>query len=114
MLILTGIAGASLGWIIGILMSPYRHELSKFTELAKIAYGFLTGYILSKVDPLIAKLVSVDNITTQNSENSDFAIIVTYFFASFITAISLTYISRSYWTSEEEIKKLNEKVNKNE
>lgn len=99
-LILAGIAGAALGWIVGILMSPYNHEQKMFSEVAKIGYGFLTGYVLSKVDPLINKLVGID----KTDLNTNFIIVVTYFFASLITSIALTYISRAYWTRERELK----------
>jgi hypothetical protein len=54
LLVLSGLLGASLGWVIGILFSPYDpKEQSAFGELAKLIYGFLSGYVLSKFDPVL-------------------------------------------------------------
>ena len=94
-LIFGGIAGAAFGWIIGILMSPYDNEEKKFSELAKIGYGFLTGYAVSKVDPFINKLVGMDKTEIDTMS----LIMIVYFSSSLVISISLTYISRIYWIS---------------
>src|SRR4051812_45046385 len=52
--ILSGLLGTALGWAVGLLLSPYNEaERSAFGELAKLVYGFISGYALSKLDPLI-------------------------------------------------------------
>jgi hypothetical protein len=95
-LILCGISGAAFGWVIGILISPYNNEVKRFSELAKVGYGFLTGYVVSKLDPLINKIVGID----KTEINTIFMIIIAYFTASLVTSIVLTYISRIYWIGE--------------
>ena len=42
--------GAASGWIAGILLSPYNSERQQFTEYARVAAGFITGFLVSKVD----------------------------------------------------------------
>lgn len=49
--------GASLGWIIGIIVSPYStQEQTKFTALSKAVAAFASGYLVGKVDKLVEKL----------------------------------------------------------
>jgi hypothetical protein len=95
LLILGGIVGAALGWVAGILASPYNvDEKSSFAELSKLIYGFLTGYVISKLDHLLTKVLDVPKDDQFNSRPMVFAGFV---LASFMIAVALTYISRSYW-----------------
>jgi hypothetical protein len=58
--VLSGLLGASLGWVIGILASPYDvTEESAFGKFGTLIYGFLTGYVVSKFDPLLQKAINV-------------------------------------------------------
>lgn len=51
---LSGVLGISLGWIMGIFLSPYNpDEHSKFSDYAKALSTFVSGYLLSKVDRLL-------------------------------------------------------------
>jgi hypothetical protein len=92
-LIFAGIVGTAIGWIVGIIISPYNNEEKRFSELAKVVYGFLTGYVVSKVDPLLNKLLRKDEIDTTS------LIVIAYFVSSLVLSIALTYITRSYWIS---------------
>jgi len=50
--------GVSLGWIFGIVVSPYTAgEQRQFTALSKAVAVFASGYAVGKLDSLIGKLV---------------------------------------------------------
>ena len=51
---LLALTSAIFGWVVGMLAAPYsKAEKEHFSELAKIISGFVTGYLLSKLDPVI-------------------------------------------------------------
>lgn len=54
---LAGVAGMASGAVIAILASPKKQEMQKFPEYAKLGYGFLTGYVVSKADRLFDYLM---------------------------------------------------------
>ena len=93
--ILAGAAGTALGWVIGIVVSPYStSEQHSFASIGKIVYGFLSGYALSKFDPVITTL-----IRNPADHNPTTLLTVPAFvaFTSFLTAAAWTYVNRSYW-----------------
>jgi len=94
-LLLIGAGGSTLGWLIGIMVTPYSKEESKrLSEVARLAYGFLTGYVVSKLDRVIEHLFAGPIDGAINLLAIDFVVIgVTAFGAS----VGFTYISRSYW-----------------
>src|SRR5262249_46226834 len=51
--VVVGLTGIVIGWLIGVLVSPFRWEESKFTDYGKALVTFVSGYVLSKIDPLI-------------------------------------------------------------
>lgn len=53
------VAGCILGWLIGMLTSPYNLEdENKLGKFSKLIGTFLSGYILSKFDRVIESLVN--------------------------------------------------------
>jgi hypothetical protein len=101
LLVLVGIFGGAGGWIVGILASPYNStEGSKFSELAKLVYGFLTGYVISKIDPVVNRFLDVSpGKPTKHLVYCLFAI------ACFMIAVTFTYIGRSYWKEKRPLAK---------
>ena len=88
--ILSGLLGASLGWVVGILASPYDPtEKSAFGRFGQLIYGFLSGYALSKLDPVLQNAIS--------SGTMDTWVVACVGLISFLIAVALTYISRRYW-----------------
>jgi len=51
---LAGIVGGVLGWIAGILASPFSTEKDEFTSISKLVYGFVSGWLVNKIDALFA------------------------------------------------------------
>jgi hypothetical protein len=44
--------GGVVGWTMGMLISPYGGERRQFTEIARTASAFLSGFVLAKADKL--------------------------------------------------------------
>jgi hypothetical protein len=92
-LVLCGLVAASAGWLAGILASPYNpEEQSAFGDMGKLIYGFVTGWVLGKVDPLLTHALAVDTGNYQHS-----LVYIGFGMTSFFIAAAFTYISRKYW-----------------
>ena len=53
------LAGCILGWLIGMLTSPYNLEdENKLGKFSKLIGTFLSGYILSKFDRVIENIIN--------------------------------------------------------
>ena len=90
--------GVCLWWLIGIIIKPLSaDEKSSFDVIAKVVSGFITGYLLSKIDPLINALLEVNNGHALIAEDfvAQRALIA---FASFLASIILVFSARAYWT----------------
>lgn len=93
-LLLACALGAAFGWVIGILASPYTiQEKDTFSTLSKLIYGFISGYVVSKVDKLLNSLLSPP---IQERPIVFAGIMIT----SFLTAVAVTYVSRTYWITK--------------
>lgn len=56
--VLLCVLGALAGWIIGLLYSPFSEkEAEHFAFLGKTIAAFVSGYVVSKLDSLIGRLV---------------------------------------------------------
>lgn len=44
------VPGALLGWLMGVLLSPYKQEKELFEGYGKSIAAFITGFLVSKVD----------------------------------------------------------------
>jgi len=93
--------GSSMGWVLGILATPYNSGESKqLSELTKVAYGFLSGFVLSKVGTVINTVISSPDYRLIKPISVFIVVTVT----AMLTALSTTYVNRSYW-----LKKLHDK-----
>ena len=90
--VVVGVLGGALGWVLGILSSPYdKQERNQFSEYAKIVYGFLTGYLVSKADRLF-ELALADRLFSTDA----FVFRVLYFLAAFFLAFLIAFVGRRY------------------
>lgn len=86
------ILGLALGWLLGILLSPYSDvEEKKFTEYAKAFGVFASGYLVGKVDKVIEALFQPDFVL-----ESVHGFRVMSFLAALIISLVLTFIFRRY------------------
>jgi hypothetical protein len=100
LVILATVCGSAMGWLIGILISPYNtREKGSFTDLSKLVYGFLSGYVVSKVDPLIRNFLPGENLS---ADGKRFLVLIAVSLAALITTTALTYVTRTYWRTREQ------------
>jgi len=86
------VLGLALGWLLGILLSPYSEtEEKKFTEYAKAFGVFASGYLVGKVDKVIEALFQPDFII-----DSVHGFRVMSFLAAVIISLVFTFIFRRY------------------
>ena len=55
--LLVAVLGAVLGWAAGVLLAPYKPEETRFKAISKGIVGFLTGYVVGKIDCVFDLLV---------------------------------------------------------
>jgi len=95
---LIGIASGAAGWLTGIAISPYnQREQALFTRISNAVYAFAGGYLLSKVEPLIAAAIEAGKTEPFDPDLGRMAI---FGFAAYAIALALTYVTRSYWFSK--------------
>jgi ABC-type Fe3+-siderophore transport system permease subunit len=97
---LLALLGGALGWLSAILISPLtKAEEKQFTSLAQILSGVLTGYILSKADPLITALLTIDKATGLAPiavEKTALRALIAL--CSYVVALLLVFCARAYWS----------------
>ena len=84
--------GASAGWLVGVLVSPYSvRENEVFPKYAAAASAFASGYLISKADGLIDVVLKPEYV---------FAPLVGFRLvaglSASIVALIITYIYRTY------------------
>jgi hypothetical protein len=101
---LLALVGAIFGWVAGMLAAPKsENEKQHFGELAKVISGFVTGYLLSKLDPVIAALLTIPKgaryAPIMEAAATEQVLIT---LASFGIALLFVFSGRLYWSSEGE------------
>lgn len=96
---LLALASAIVGWTVGVLATPFsKGEGKHFGDLAKVISGFFTGYLLSKIDPLVDRLFAAQPggrgamMDPQSAEQLLVAL------ASFGIALLFVFNARLYWS----------------
>ncbi len=91
------ICGIALGWAAGILISPYdKEEKIQFGAITKAVSAFASGYLLAKIDPLVAKILDPAILA---SSLAMFRLMA--FVASFLFGAIIAFVFRSYSLSTE-------------
>ena len=86
------VMGATLGWIVGIFVSPYsEREKGQFTGIAKGVTVFFSGYALAKIDPIITATLSPEAFSKTVVIFRTVA-----FLTSFLLAMLIVFIYRKY------------------
>jgi hypothetical protein len=86
------VLGLALGWLFGILLSPYSpDEKEKFSEYAKAFGVFASGYLVGKTDKVIAELLSPAFLI-----DSIHGFRVMAFFSAFLIGMITTFVFRRY------------------
>jgi hypothetical protein len=86
------VLGISLGWLIGIIISPYSvNEKKMFSEYTKAIGVFASGYLVGKIDRFIEALLRPDFIL-----DSTIGFRFIAFISSLVIAIMITFVYRHY------------------
>jgi hypothetical protein len=84
--------GASGGWIVGIVVSPYsKQEQGRFTAWSKAIAAFGSGYLVGKIDELVRELL---NPTFALESVHGFRLLAGL--SSFALAMVITFVYRQY------------------
>jgi hypothetical protein len=91
--VVVGILGATCGWLIGFLASPANSkEVATFSAYAGIISSFVSGYLVSKLDPVITEFINSKLVFS----NQIFTIRIMVFVTCFISATLIMYMYRAY------------------
>ena len=86
---------SAVGWMAGMILSPdSRVEEKKFSNLWKGISLFVSGYLVSKLDPLVEALLKPDVLLAMHSSIHTYRVLAAIS-ATVLTAI-LTYVIRVY------------------
>ena len=88
----TIVLGLCIGWMFGMYISPYgKGEELKFAEYATAVSAFVSGYLVAKIDGLITKLLSPEQVL---QPVAGFRLIAG--FSTLIVTMLVTYVVRAY------------------
>jgi hypothetical protein len=86
------IAGISVGWVIGIVISPYTTgEKTKFQSYMKAVASFLSGYVVAHLNDLIKEIMKKEFLG-----NSLHLFQLILLLAGFCVSVVLVYYTREY------------------
>jgi hypothetical protein len=84
--------GAAMGWLLGIVLSPYtREEEQKFGDYAKAFAAFASGYLVGKLDKLFTDVLAPEFVFDPVR-----GVRVMAFLASLIISLVATFVFRRY------------------
>ena len=90
------ICGSLLGWLIAIISTPYdKTDEDKIGKFTKFIGTFLSGYILSKFDKVIEKVIDPAQILS-----SLIGIRIILFVCCFTLTFIIVFVYRQYATGE--------------
>jgi len=86
------IFGTTIGWIAGILSSPYgQKEKEQFTTIVKGVTVFLSGYAMAKLDPIITVILKPEMFIEPVVAFRAIA-----FMTSLLLSVVITFVYRKY------------------
>jgi len=95
--VLACVPGALVGWLIGVLLSPYEEERALFSGYAKSAAAFVTGFLVSKLDRIF-ELFMTSKTTSEVAPILNEGVWRPFIFgiSSLILVLIYTYTCRHY------------------
>lgn len=101
-LLLAAAFGATMGWVLGVLSTPYNSaEAKRLGGVSKVIYAAMSGYLLAKIDPIIGLVVGTETAPGVHVEflpHVAIALIMT------CATAMLTYVTRSYASEARRLK----------
>ncbi|MEH2416886.1 hypothetical protein [Nostoc sp.] len=90
--LLISLLGALIGWVLGNAGSPVsKAEKEAFGELAKVVATFFSGYLVSKLDRFLERVLFTNNQIDENSWIS-----VCFFSSALIVTSVTVFLNRTY------------------
>jgi hypothetical protein len=97
--LLISLAGCILGWVIGIITSPYDEtDGKKIDKFVKMIGTFLSGYILAKLDKVFEHFLSVDSV--KSALDNIYGIRALFFVSYFLLTWLVVFVYRLYATGD--------------
>jgi uncharacterized YccA/Bax inhibitor family protein len=94
--------GAVLGWIVGIIITPFNEaERKQFSVLVKTFAALLSGFVLGKIE-LILNAEPVKKII--DDDRAPFSLLI--FSICFFVGVLFTFIGRKYVVEGEEERRI--------
>lgn len=91
--VLVAITGMMLGWVIGVVITPYStNEKSRFAVYARAFSVFLSGYLVGKIDAGVTALFNPDLW----ANHAFLAFRVLLFVSSLLVGILIAFMYRQY------------------
>lgn len=101
LLLLLAVTGALFGWVIAIFATPYsKSEKEYFSEFAKVVSGIVTGFLLSKLGPLIDAFLLPGANGRPRITELQVAEQVLITLASFLLTFLFVFGGRLYWRED--------------
>ena len=95
-----GFGGITIGWLIGVLSSPFsKSEKKSFNQIRTAIIGFLSGYFFSKIEPVFSWAFEHPELITTDDTILRLLIFVSGGIFGFIYML----IYRKYYIKEEGI-----------
>ncbi len=86
------VSAAAMGWLVGVLLSPYdAKEKKEFPKYSAAVSAFISGYLASKLDRALEQVFRPEILL---SVVGGFRVLSGL--AAFATAVLITYIYRTY------------------
>lgn len=91
--VLVAITGMVLGWVIGVVITPYSaNEESRFAGYARAFSVFASGYLVGKIDAGVSALFNPDLWAS----NAFLAFRVLLFVCSVLVGLLISFMYRQY------------------
>lgn len=95
--VLLCLVGSLFGWAVGMFFSPFdKDDASRFEYLGKTVAAFASGYVLSKVEPIIS---AASKKIAENPANIQWEQ-VGLFISGFLLSAIVVFVTRSYALKE--------------
>lgn len=90
--IATLILGIAIGWLIGVLISPYNtDEQTQFLTYTRAISVFVSGYLIAKVDKVVERMLSPDYLFNTITAFRGMSLIT-----AIVVAMLVTFVFRQY------------------